>query len=79
MNADPAVFVAIVDPAVDRHQGGSKHDATALLEQFWPDDDIGWPGLVLDGDEHHALGGTGLLAHEDDAGDFDAATIAHVP
>src|SRR5256886_3573811 len=49
------VFVFLDDP-VHRHQPRAHDDLALLFEHVGPDDEVGDPGFVLDGDEHHALG-----------------------
>ena len=53
--------------------GGRHHGATLRLEAVGPKYAVGDAGLVLDRYEQHTLRGTGLLAHQDDARDFDMA------
>lgn len=56
------------DPAIDSEHTGAQHDAAVLLDGLCPDNDIGDPGVVLDGDEHAALGRARPLANEHEAG-----------
>jgi len=51
-----------LDLAANAHHRSAKHDAAVLLEDIGPDNEIGDIGLVLERDEHDALGGTGVLA-----------------
>lgn len=60
-----------LDAAVDRHHARFENDTTPLLEQRGPDHDVGRAGLVLDGDEHDALGRARLLAHKHETGGVD--------
>ena len=43
---------------------GAHHDAAEFLEHLRPDHQVGDPGLVLQGDEHHAFGAAGALTDE---------------
>ena len=47
------------------------------LEDFWPDDDVGDAGLVLERGEDHARRGARALADEHEAGDGDASSARH--
>ena len=62
--------------ALHADHAGAKHYAAVFLEDFGPDHEIGDGALVLERDEHHALGGPRPLADKDEAGDMDPATIA---
>ena len=53
-------------PATGEH-AGRQDQAALLLEERRPDDEIGDVGLVLDGDEHDALGRTRFLPHQHEA------------
>ena len=44
-----------------RKHAGGQDDAAILLEHLRPDDEVGDAGLVLDGDEHDALGRSRLI------------------
>ena len=48
------------------------------LENFWPDDDVGDAGLVLERGEDHARRGARALADEHEAGDGDAPPALHL-
>ena len=48
------------------------------LKHLWPDHEVRDPRLVLQCDEHDALGGSGPLPHEHDAGGFQPAPVARV-
>ena len=48
-----------------------------LLEQVGPDHEVGDVGLVLQRDEHDALGRARLLADQHQAGKIDPATVLH--
>ncbi len=61
--------------AAGDHAGG-EHEAALLFEHRGPQDEVGVAGFVLDGDEQHAAGAAGALAHEDDAGDLYPAAVA---
>ena len=50
-----------------------------LLEEIGPDDEIGDIGLILERDEHGALGGSRLLAQEDEAGPSHVLLVDHLP
>ncbi|HMR31505.1 MAG TPA: UvrD-helicase domain-containing protein [Geminicoccaceae bacterium] len=50
---------------------------TLPLEQRRPDDEVGHPGLVLEGDEQHALGRARHLPHQHQAGDAGGAAVGH--
>src|SRR5690348_8330675 len=45
-------------------QPGAEHDRPEALEDFWPDDDIGNIGLVLERHEDDAAGRAGPLANK---------------
>ena len=60
---DVAVGIAL-DDAVHRHQPRAHDDLALRVEHVGPDDEVGDPGLVLDGDEHHALGAARPLADQ---------------
>ena len=49
-------------------QARAHDDAAMGLEDLWPDHEVGDAVFVLDGDEHHARGGTRPLANQDQAG-----------
>src|SRR3546814_11052305 len=55
----------------------SSDRAAVRLENLGPDDEIRDMGLVLERDEHDALGRSRLLAHEHDAGAIDPAPVIH--
>ncbi|MBB6505202.1 hypothetical protein F4693_002189 [Sphingomonas endophytica] len=56
-----------------------RHDGAALrLEPVRPEDAVGDAGLVLDGDEQHALGAARLLADKDDPRALDMAAVPDV-
>src|SRR5579883_173702 len=55
------------------HQGGPHHLRAEPLEGVGPDHEVRDPGLVLEGDEHHAAGAAGPLAHQDETCDGDEA------
>ena len=61
------------------HQGQARaHDRWPVgLEDVLPDDDVGRPGLVLQGHEDHPLGRAGPLAHQDQASHGGAAPVPH--
>ena len=56
-----------LNAAVHLDHAGREDEPPLLLEQLGPHDEVGHPGLVLDGDEHDALRGAGLLTHQDQA------------
>ena len=70
-----AIGVAL-DDAVHRHQPRAHHDLALLLEHVGPDDEVGDPGFVLEGDEHHALGAARPLADQHQPGDRQALAVA---
>jgi hypothetical protein len=49
-----------------------------LASNIGPHDEVGDVGLVLERDEHDALGRAGLLADEHDAGELDPAPVLDV-
>ena len=56
-----------LDASAHGDHAGAHHDAAEFLEHLRPDHQVGDPGLVLQGDEHHALGAAGPLPNEDEA------------
>src|SRR5713226_6139353 len=50
-------------------------DAAVSGEDFWPDDDIGNIGLVLEREKNNALGGTRPLPDQYEAGDGDQTIL----
>ena len=56
-----------LDAAVHRHHARREDDSPLMFEHFRPDDEIGDSGLVFDGDEHDAFGGSGHLPDEHQA------------
>src|SRR5258708_36144634 len=67
-----------LDAAVRRHHAGRENDPPLLLKYGRPDNEIGDAALILQGDEYHALGGTGHLAHQDDARGLCPAAIVRL-
>src|SRR5882724_10139600 len=67
-----------LDAAVRCHHAGRENDPPLLLEDGRPDNEIGDAALILEGNEYHALGGTGHLAHQYDAGGLSPAAIARL-
>src|SRR5260370_38269186 len=67
-----------LDAAVRRHHAGRENDPPLLLKDGRPDNEIGDAALILQGDEYHALAGTGHLAHQDDAGGLSPAAIVRL-
>ena len=65
-----------LDDAVHRHQPRAHHDLALPVEDVGPDDEVGDPGLVLDGDEHHALGAARPLADQHQPGDRQPFAVA---
>ena len=57
-----ALGIALPDP-VHRQQARLQGRRALALAQAFPDDHIDAARFVLQGDEHHAFGGAGLLAH----------------
>src|SRR5258707_8331513 len=72
-------FASTLDAAVRRYHAGRENDPPLLLKDGRPDNEIGDAALILQGDEYHALGGTGHLAHQDDAGGLSPAAIVRLP
>ncbi|MNN75077.1 hypothetical protein D3C81_1913470 [compost metagenome] len=68
-------FGAALDVAFDMDQPCAHHFAAKRLHDLRPDDNIGDAGFILNGEEHHALGAGGALAHGDDARHFHAASV----
>ena len=56
-----------LDASAHGDHAGAHHDAAKLLEHLRPDHQVGDAGLVLQGDEHHALGAAGPLPNKDEA------------
>lgn len=54
----------------------AESDAAESLEDLLPDNDVGDARLVLERDEHDALGRAGSLSDEHDAGDVDSTPVA---
>jgi hypothetical protein len=67
--------LALNTTADGKHAGGEDH-ATILFEHLGLDGEIGDAGLVLQGDEHHALGRARLLPDENKAGGLKPASVA---
>src|SRR5260221_14678381 len=67
-----------LDAAVRCHHAGRENDPPLLLKDGRPDNEIGDAALILEGDEYHALGGTGHLAHQYDAGGLRPAAISRL-
>src|SRR6266446_10185831 len=67
-----------LDAAVRCHHAGRENNPPLLLKDGRPDNEIGDAALILQGDEYHALGGTGHLAHQYDAGGLRPAAIARL-
>ena len=65
-----------LDAAVHRHHAGREDDLPVIFEHFRPDDEIGDSGLIFDGDEHDALGGSRHLPDQHHAGSLEPAAIA---
>ena len=55
--------------------GGVANDGAELLVDLRPDHEVGDTAFILDGDEDHAGGGAGALAHEHQSGNGDAAFV----
>src|SRR3546814_21117567 len=66
-----------LDLAAHPHHRRAEYGAAVRLENLGPDDEIRDMGLVLERDEHDALGRSRLLAHEHDAGEIDPAPVLH--
>src|SRR5215831_1829073 len=64
-----------LDAAVHGHHAGRENDPPLLREDGRPDNEIGDAALILKGDENHALGGTGHLAHQHDSGGLHPSAI----
>src|SRR3546814_14974136 len=64
-----------LDLAAHPHHRRAEYGAAVRLENLGPDDEIRDMGLVLERDEHDALGRSRLLAHEHDAGEIDPAPV----
>src|SRR5260221_14429676 len=67
-----------LDAAVRCHHAGRENDPPLFLKDGRPDNEIGDAALILEGDEYHALGRTGHLAHQYDAGGLRPAAIARL-
>src|SRR5258708_20024166 len=67
-----------LDAAVRCHHAGRENNPPLLLKDGRPDNEIGDAALILEGDEYHALGGTGHLAHQYDAGGLRPAAISRL-
>ena len=65
-------------PAVAGQHGGRQHQPTLGGVAVGPEHQVRHPRLVLDGDEHDALGRAGLLPHQHDAGHHHAPPVAQV-
>jgi hypothetical protein len=61
-------FALALDAALHGDHAGGEDDAAPALVERRPDHQVGDAGLVLDGDEHDALGGSRLLAHQHQTG-----------
>src|SRR3954447_984329 len=70
----PVVLVALDDP-VDRHQPGTHDDLALFFEYVGPYDEVGDAGLILDGDEHDALGAAGPLPDQHQPRDRQAFAV----
>jgi hypothetical protein len=67
-----------LDASAHSDHAGAHHDAAKLLEYLRPDYQVGDPGLVLQGDEHHAFGATGPLPHKHKACRLKPTPVARV-
>ena len=67
-----------LDAAAHGDHAGAQHDAAVFLEHLRPDHQVGDAGLVLDRDEHDALGDAGPLADQHEAGRLQPAPVAGV-
>lgn len=61
--------------AVDGHHACAEDHAALPFVQRCPDHQVRDAGLVLDGDEHDALGGARLLAYQHQTGDREPSAI----
>ena len=57
---------------------GAHHDAAKLLECLRPNHQVGDPGLVLQGDKHHAFGAAGPLSDEHEPRRLEPTPVARV-
>ena len=66
----------LLQAASDADQLGAHDGFAVAIEGFWPDDDIGDTGLVLQGGEDDAAGGAGALAHQHQPSHRDPGAVA---
>ena len=69
-------FALTLNTTTDRDHAGGKDHAAIFIAHLGPDDEIGDAGLILQGDEHDALGAARPLADEHEAGGFEPPPIA---
>lgn len=76
MRDDMDHLALALDPPVNpQHPGGEDHPTLFLIEAR-PDDEVGHARLILNGDEHHPLGGSGLLPDQHQARDLHRPPVA---
>src|SRR6266852_7775469 len=67
-----------LDAAVRCHHAGRENNSPLLLKDGRPNNEIGDAALIFEGDEHHALGGTGHLSDQYDSGGLRPSAIARL-
>lgn len=67
--------VSALDPSGDPQEPSRNHRAPVVLVDVAPDDDVHNAGLVLKGQEYHALRGAGPLSQDYQTGDTDPRTF----
>jgi hypothetical protein len=64
--------------SIDRQHAGRENDPPLRLKDPWPDDEIGNAALILNGDEHDALGGPRHLPHQYKSGTLQPSAVARL-
>src|SRR5579872_4494670 len=72
-------FPLSLELARGQDEAGPPGDAAELLEDLWPDDQVGGPRLVLDREEDDPARRLGTLPADDEARDPDGLPVRDLP